>query len=146
VKEGTITALKKMEKIKLTAATLDLRDIGKVRVTQMEKNLLSGVIINREITKNASMILRNPVNKERELGALLWAYHKNLSKYLKVRIPLTDKTIRKGMKMGAWGGKINEDADALFFLIPFSLEEQFEEFLNKERLQYSIVRVGEGVR
>lgn len=70
-------------------------------------NLLSGTILNRDISFEAKRVLEQSPLDHRRLGELLNKHHAVLRDVLKISTPKIDRMIEAALKAGATGAKIN---------------------------------------
>jgi len=72
-----------------------------------QQTLLLGTLRNRDITREALALLRQPILDDRALGRLLNDCQTVLRENLKISTPKIDRMLDAAMNAGAFGGKIN---------------------------------------
>jgi galactokinase len=91
----------------LHTATADDLDLYSEDVQAEEKELLLGTIRNRDLTREARLILGRAEPGHRELGGLLNLHQDVLRDVLRISTPKIDRMLSAAMNAGAFGGKIN---------------------------------------
>ncbi len=111
VKDGVLNAVKKIKKHN---PNFDLEHENVARVaeydrwlTSSESEVLTGALLNRDITREAKALLENGAMDDRQLGALLTRHQRVLADYSKISTPKIDAMLEAAQKAGALGGKIN---------------------------------------
>jgi galactokinase len=111
VKFGVLDAI---EIIKKSDSSFSLQSVsqnnlndytGLLSPTQME--VLSGAVLNRDMTQTARQLLNAKEMDHKELGKLLTEHHKILSDKLKISTAKIDHMLEEAIRAGAYGGKIN---------------------------------------
>jgi galactokinase len=89
--------------------TVALEDIDRFRgeLTSEEQALLSGTILNRDLTRAALKLLRGTSFDHRELGKLLNEHQAVLREIIEISTPKIDRMLEASLNAGAYGGKIN---------------------------------------
>jgi galactokinase len=72
-----------------------------------ERTLLAGTVQNRELTREARLLLSASSVDHRQLGILLSRHQDVLRDVLKISTPKIDRMLDAAVKAGAYGGKIN---------------------------------------
>ncbi len=111
VKQGVLNAT---EKIREEDPVFDLRTVSEARlegyrrlVSPSEFEVLTGAILNREITSIALKNFCAEVFDHEEFGELLTEHHQVLDKLLHISTSKIDDMLDRALKAGAYGGKIN---------------------------------------
>ena len=110
VKENVFSAIKKIKaednRFDLTHTVLSQLEIYKSLLNENEYDVLTGTILNRDLTWDAKEILENNFN-DKKFGQLLTEHHHVLDKKLRISTDKINMMLNKAIEAGAYGGKIN---------------------------------------
>jgi len=111
VKQGVLRIVAKLAR-QDPAFSLDAAAAGSLgplmrELTAEEGELLAGTLRNRDLTRQARLLLSHPSIDHRLLGTLLNAHQEVLRIILKISTPKIDRMIAAALASGAYGGKIN---------------------------------------
>ena len=111
VKQGVLAAAGRLAKrhpeFSLQTATLEDMPRLAADLNRDERELLTGTLRNRDITREALALLRRPSPDGRAMGALLTEHQAVLRDILGVSTVKLDRMIEAAVGAGALGGKIN---------------------------------------
>jgi galactokinase len=111
VKQGVLRIAAKLARqdptFSLDAAAAGSLDPLMRELTAEEGELLAGTLRNRDLTRQARLLLSHPSIDHRLLGALLNDHQEVLRSILKISTPKIDRMIAAALASGAYGGKIN---------------------------------------
>ncbi len=129
--------------------TVALKDLDQHwrELNSEQQALLLGTIRNRDITREALALLRQPVLDDRELGRLLNDCQTVLRENLKISTPKIDRMLDAAMNAGAFGGKINGSGGGgcMFVYAPKNTEHMAQAIERAGGKAY-IVEVDNGTR
>jgi galactokinase len=109
VKEGVLQIVKKLVRQDPSFSLLTVSDLGRFaqQLAPDEGELLAGTLQNRDLTREARLLLSTPSVDHRKLGALLNEHQNVLRDVLKISTPKIDRMLGAAVASGAYGGKIN---------------------------------------
>ncbi len=76
-------------------------------LTEEQKNVLQGALLNREITKKAKSLFMQDRFDHQAFGHLLSEHHEVLDRWLGISTLKINRMLNAALKAGAYGGKIN---------------------------------------
>ncbi len=111
VKFGVLEAVQKIQQVEPTfnlydCTSADVERFGNL-ITPVQKEVLGGAFINRDITGEAKKCFQAPKFDPHEFGRLLIIHQEILSKQLKICTPKIEQMLTAAAQAGALGGKIN---------------------------------------
>ena len=111
VKDGVLNAVQKIQKKNPAFSIYDavpgqLPDY-RALLSADEMEVLTGALLNRDITRRALPLLQSGQMEHRELGRMLWEHQQALANYSRISTPKIDAMLKAAMDAGAYGGKIN---------------------------------------
>jgi len=111
VKDGVLRIVKKLvrQDPSFSLQTVSPAALGSLagELTPEERELLAGTVQNRDLTREARLLLSRPATDHRRLGELLNEHQNVLRDVLKISTPKIDRMLAAARAMGAYGGKIN---------------------------------------
>ena len=111
VKLGVQDAVKEIKtinnKFNLESASLEDITTYNALLTESQKQVLQGAVLNRDITQQALNLFGNDSFDERLFGELLKEHQKVLTENLKISTPKINRMLQAALDAGAYGGKIN---------------------------------------
>jgi galactokinase len=111
VKDGVLQIAKRLvrQDPSFSLHTVSPAELGSFtqKLTPEERELLAGTLENRDLTREARILLSAPAIDHRQLGALLNAHQDVLRDILKISTPKIDRMLAAALAAGAHGGKIN---------------------------------------
>ena len=111
VKYGMLAAMKKMQAFdaSFSLETLPMDDLSRYDhlLTTDEQILVRGNLSDRDVLRQALLLLRQPVIDQRQFGNLLTAHQTNLREAKRISTPKIDRMIGAALAAGAYGAKIN---------------------------------------
>jgi len=150
IKTGVLDTLKllKEKDTSLTMETITFEDLDQHRrlITPEQTGLLSANIVNRGLTQQARLLLRNAEIDDTKLGGLLNIHQDMLRDRLQISTPKIDQMIDASLENGALGAKINGSGGGgcMFAYAPDSFEEVCEA-IKREGGQPYVIRTDRGV-
>jgi galactokinase len=111
VKEGVLDAVGKIQKenvlFDLKNCPQDELSAYKSLLTDDQRTVLHGTLINRDITAEAYHLFNSSRFDDITFGKLLTAHHEILSSKLDISTEKIDRMLQNARQAGAYGGKIN---------------------------------------
>ncbi|MEZ0541657.1 mevalonate kinase family protein [Fibrella arboris] len=111
VKYGMLAAMDKMRAFdpSFSLETLPIHELDRYvhLLSYDEKTLVNGNLWDRNFTRQALNLLRQPTIDHHTLGKLLTMHHTNLSYAKRTSTPKIDRMIDAALDAGAYGAKIN---------------------------------------
>ncbi|MBO0948946.1 GHMP kinase [Fibrella sp. HMF5405] len=111
VKCGMLAAMDKMRAFDPSFSLEKLPIDGLARyvhlLTPDEKTLVHGNLSDRDILRDALMLLRQPIIDHQQFGNLLTFHQNNLRDAKRISTPKIDRMINAALAAGAYGAKIN---------------------------------------
>lgn len=151
VKDGTLEAIsilsKANKKLSLVLLTVEELDYYQQLLSQQQYSLLKGIIVNRDLTQQARMLLQHDKIDHHQLGRLLNAHQAELRDRLQISTPKIDRMIDAALKAGAVGAKINGSGGGgcMFAYAPEKHEAVAEAIRDSGGRAY-IISIDEGAR
>ncbi len=151
VKHGAIDGINKITKknqsLSLKNIKLEELEDYKQQVNIDQYEVLKANIINRELTKEAKVLLLSKECDHNKLGDLLTKHYIELRDRCRISTPKIDRMLDAALKAGALGGKINGSGGGgcMFAYAPDNAEEVAEAITNAGGDSY-ILSVDEGVK
>ena len=151
VKYGVLAA---KDIIKKHNATFDLKSAERVSL-QRYKNLISeaqfevltGAVLNRDITQIAFQNFKAQNFDHREFGRLLTEHHQVSDRLLKISTPKINRMLEQAIAVGAYGGKINgSGGGGCMFVYAPENGAQIAKAIETVGARAYIVNVDEGVK
>ena len=111
VKFGVLEAVQKIKQVESAFNLFDFTsaDVERFRnlITALQKEVLSGAFLNRDITREARKCFQAREFDHSEFGRLLTRHQEILNKHLKISTPKIESMLVAANRAGALGGKIN---------------------------------------
>ena len=116
-------------------------------LTKDQIYVLSGTLLNRDITEVAMLTLEDYELDHKEFGKLLSTHHEILDKKCGISTPKINLMLEKAIKAGAYGGKINGSGGGgcMFAYAPENPEQVAMAIEEAGGTAY-IINVGEGIQ
>jgi galactokinase len=149
VKFGMLDALKKIHAFHPSfdlhtapsASATDYRHL----LTADELSLLQSNLSDRDILREALMLLSSPVMDDAQLGSLLNEHQDNLRDAKRISTPKIDRMLTTALKAGAMGGKINgSGGGGCMFAYAPRQPEAVAEAIEKEGGKAYVITINEG--
>lgn len=151
VKDGALNAINKIKKYNplfdIYLENVDsLHQYAKM-VTTTEFEVLTGALLNRDITREVFPLLQTGSIDDRQLGEMLNRHQGVLAKYSKISTPKIDAMLQAALDAGAYGGKINGSGGGgcMFAYAPES-PQKVADAIEKVGGKAYIVRTAKGVQ
>ncbi len=150
-KEPALSAAQKItaagEPFSFTDARIEEINEYRQILTAQEYKIMTAMLINRDITRQAYKILTTKNPDRRMIGKLLSKHHYYLDKYLDISTPKINYMISTAIKAGAYGCKINGSGGGgcMFAYAPDNPQKVAEAIKNAGGKSY-IIRQEEGIK
>ncbi len=151
VKDGMLQVVARIQTVHpdFSLHTASRSDVDTYRhlLSPDEATLLTGNIDNRDILRQALVVLEAAELDHHQFGKLLTDHHQNLRDAQRISTPKIDRMIDVALKAGALGGKINGSGGGgcMFAYAPKN-PQQVAEAIEREGGEAFIVQIAEGTR
>nr|WP_148289513.1 galactokinase family protein [Fibrella aestuarina] len=125
------------------------QDVARYRhlLSADEQRLLAGTLDNRDILRQALVLLEADSLDHQQFGKLLTAHHQNLRDAQRISTPKIDRMVEAALEAGALGGKINgSGGGGCMFAYAPDAPEQVAEAIERAGGEAFIVQLAEGTR
>ncbi len=151
VKFGVLNTVRKLVSIRpdFSLQKASHEDIDRLasHCTAVEVELLHGTLRNRDLTREARVLLTTTPLDHKKLGALLWTHQQVLRDVQRISTKKIDRMLEAALEAGAYGGKINGSGGGgcMFVYAPENAQE-VAEAMEKAGGKAYVVYPDEGTR